>query len=139
MANITLSPKHGLNPTMGQCYLCGEASGEIAMLGRYKERNAKGEVINYDAEAPRRMVLNKQPCPKCKEYMQQGIILIGCTSEPKPNEEPNRSGHFLVVKEDWVKRSVQPQSLQDSILQARVAFIPKELVESLLESTKQNT
>ena len=72
MSGIRLSPKHGVNPTMGKCMWCGEPTNEIALLGKLKG----------DIEAPRYSVLNYNPCDKCKEIWSQGVALIECT----PNE-----------------------------------------------------
>lgn len=66
MSGIRLSKKHGVNPTLGVCFYCGEDSGEIALLGKLKN----------DAEAPRRMALNYIPCKKCEEHMNSGVTLI---------------------------------------------------------------
>lgn len=128
MSRIPLSPNHGLNPSIAQCYFCGEDTGEIILAGRMK---------GADQEAPRHAVWHKNPCPKCQEYMKQGVILIGCLNEPKPGKEPERSGHFLVVTDDWIKRMIQSQTLQEHILKARVAFVPKELAQQLHNEAKQ--
>ena len=43
MSSIKLSPKHGVNPTMGKCMRCGAPTNEIAMLGRLKgDEEAEG-------------------------------------------------------------------------------------------------
>lgn len=68
---ITLSPKHGLNPSLDVCFWCGEAKG-VALLGRIHEK--KGD--RTDVEAPREMVTSLEPCDKCKEHFKQGIHLI---------------------------------------------------------------
>ena len=34
--SIRLSEKHGLNPTLGVCFFCGEETGEIGLLGKLK-------------------------------------------------------------------------------------------------------
>lgn len=70
--SIKLSPKHGVNPTIGKCMWCGEPIGELALLGKLKG----------DVEAPRYSVLSYEPCDKCKEIWKQGVALIECT----PNE-----------------------------------------------------
>lgn len=68
---ITLSPKHGLNPSLDLCFWCGEAKG-VAILGRIHEK--KGD--RTDLEAPKGMVFSLEPCDKCKERFKQGIHLI---------------------------------------------------------------
>lgn len=65
-AGVTLSPKYGLNPTMGKCFWCGGDTGEIALLGR----------LPGDKEAPRHTVLGYQPCDKCAEGWRAGAVVI---------------------------------------------------------------
>ena len=62
---ITLSNKHGLNPSLDICFWCGESKG-IALCGRLKG----------DAEAPKNMVTSLEPCDKCKEKFKLGVHLI---------------------------------------------------------------
>lgn len=63
--NISLSPKYGVNPSLMQCFFCGEAYG-VVLCGRLPD----------DSEAPRELCLDREPCSKCKEHMEQGIILV---------------------------------------------------------------
>lgn len=62
---ITLSKKHGLNPSLDICFWCGEPKG-LALCGR----------IKGDAEAPRNMVTSLEPCNKCKDKFKLGVHLI---------------------------------------------------------------
>lgn len=62
---IYLSPKHGVNPSLTQCFFCGEASG-VALCGR----------LPSDAEAPYMMCIDREPCSECKEHMARGVILV---------------------------------------------------------------
>ena len=62
---ITLSPKHGVNPTLIRCFWCGGDMG-VALLGKLKG----------DAEAPRETVLNLEPCDKCKALFAKGVHAI---------------------------------------------------------------
>ena len=71
--NIKLSPKHGVNPTISICFYCGAEKNEIALLGKIGGKN--------DLEAPRKTVLNYEPCEKCAEIMAKGITLIGVKTD----------------------------------------------------------
>ena len=62
---IRLSQKHGVNPSLDTCFFCGEPKG-IALFGKLKG----------DAEAPRSVLLNYEPCEKCKAVMAQGTTVI---------------------------------------------------------------
>ena len=99
---IELSPKHGLNPTVLVCFFCGEDKNELALLGRVRSKK------NSDVEAPRRAVLNTEPCDKCKAHMAQGVILISVRdNEADTDGNPYRSGGWVVLKAEDVARLVQ--------------------------------
>lgn len=89
--SIRLSPKHGVNPMMGQCPLCAGDTSEIFLLG--KSRDGK------DTPAPRRGVLPgmSQPCDKCKQYMDLGFLLIEC-QDNTDEKNPYRTGRIYVMK-----------------------------------------
>lgn len=54
---IKFSPKHGLNPTIPVCFFCGQQKNEIAFMGR----------LAGDAEAPRNLILDYEPCDHCSD------------------------------------------------------------------------
>ena len=51
---IRLSEKHGVNPSVMLCFLCGESYG-VALLGKHKDEHS------HDAEAPREGVYEMEP------------------------------------------------------------------------------
>lgn len=67
--NITLSPKHGVNPSLVLCPCCGEDLNMIALNGRMKG----------DEEAPKYMV-DTEPCQACKlkfdDFKKLGFVLF---------------------------------------------------------------
>ena len=103
---IILSKKHGLNPSMCQCFFCGEVKA-IALMGHIGK---KGE----DLEAPRMCVMDYEPCDKCIENMNLGITLIEVTTtQPTDNRPPMTAqggtqvyptGRYLVLKEEAVNK-----------------------------------
>lgn len=113
---ICLSKKHGVNPSLMQCFYCLEDFG-VAIVGR----------LPGDAEAPRRTCFDREPCDKCKGFMEQGIILIS-VSEDKTTDKnnPYRTGGWCVVKECVITTNVRPAELCDGILKARMAFVPDD-------------
>jgi hypothetical protein len=111
---IRLSEKHGVNPSIAVCFFCGEDNGEIILPGR----------LPGDAEAPRRGVWNHNPCDTCKGHMAQGIYLIQVREEV-PTGEPHRTGPICVVKEDYLRRALEPGPALDHILQLRWSFVPR--------------
>lgn len=68
--SIVLSPKHGVNPSLMQCFFCMGASG-VALLGK----------LSGDEEAPRMICLDYQPCSECEEHMKNGVILVSVCDE----------------------------------------------------------
>lgn len=93
---IKVSPKHGVNPTLGICAFCGKETGEIALLGK----------LPGDAEAPRQMVLSYEPCEECKKQWAQGVAIIEVSQYPIADGQPQiaqgayPTGRVVVVKEE---------------------------------------
>ena len=114
MSSIRLSKKHGLNPTLGVCFFCGEDTGELALLGALKG----------DAEAPKRMVLNYTPCEKCKEMWQKGVPVIEATLNDNgnppisktPDGEAYPTGRMCVILKEAAERIGIPADLGKPVL-----------------------
>ncbi len=119
---ITLSDKHGVNPSLMQCFVCGKDVG-VALFGRMKG----------DQEAPRRVCLDQEPCDACREFMKLGIILISVDGERSKDDlkNPYRTGGWVVVTEDYIRRTVTEPELLKQTLEARVAFLPDEVWNAL--------
>lgn len=60
---IRLSPKHGLNPSLIVCALCGKETGAIALLGKI----GKGK---KDQEAPKH-ISDGNICDDCKNKLEE--------------------------------------------------------------------
>lgn len=96
--SIKLSPQHGLNPTIPVCFFCGNEKNEIALLGQIGDRR-KGE----DFEAPRKMILDFEPCEECQKKFAEGVLLIEVTTSPEYigmpiAEDAYPTGRYVVVK-----------------------------------------
>lgn len=61
---ITLSEKHGVNPSLILCPYCGKETG-IALFGK----------LEGDKEAPRNVV-GDDLCDECKKKVEDGLVLI---------------------------------------------------------------
>lgn len=79
MANIKLSPKHGVNPTIPICAWCGESKNEIAMLGK---------IDREDSEAPKNIVLDYVPCDCCAKQWAVGVAVLEATLERPTSYRP---------------------------------------------------
>ena len=117
---MIISPKYGVNPAIPKCFLCGEDKNEIILFGKLSE----------DKEAPQKAVFDKEPCDKCKEYMTIGIILIS-VRDGESGENPYRTGGWVVIKDDFIKRCVQPEELSNIILLNRFSFVPDDAFDML--------
>jgi hypothetical protein len=113
--HLRISPRYGVNPGLTQCFFCLETSG-VALYGMY----------DGDSEAPRIACIDMVPCTKCEEYMKQGVILVSIDDKEMetPSDNPQRTGSFVVVRDDFIKRAIKPQELVDQILQKRFTFVP---------------
>ncbi len=102
--SIRLSEKHGVNPTLGVCFICGGDTGEIGLLGR----------LPNDAEAPRKAVLLLEPCAKCKEK-----VTIA-EAEIVPGSMPDLTGRFAQLTDETFKEVFGDQA---DALKKRLAFM----------------
>lgn len=116
---MKLHKEHGLNPTIRQCFWCEENTDEILLLGN-----------KFQGEAPISMVIDYEPCEKCMENFDQGILLIEVSKTPITEKQPDLGGAYptgshWVVTEDAIRRMLQ-ESIAEDILKARKAFITKQ-------------
>jgi len=139
--NIKISDKHGVNPSIVNCFYCNEAR-DIALLGK----------LPGDEEAPHVLgVMDMEPCHNCVSCMEKGVILISVKDgEPDKIESqkrafdtakhtdgrfyiPNlyRTGGWWVMSDDFIRRTVSPESLADNLLKHRWSFIEDSTVEAL--------
>lgn len=97
---IEISPKHGLNPTIPVCFWCGKEKNEIALLGRIREKTKNRYGANVtkrdsDIEAPRRMVIDYEPCDECKKMWESGVAVIEVQQTPTmPNQPEIQKGLY---------------------------------------------
>jgi hypothetical protein len=143
MSSIRVSKEHGVNPCIPLCYFCQEPKNELLLLG----------ALPGDAEAPRNMVFDDDPCDKCKEHMKLGVILISVSNDSEAKEakereahrdyqermvhatkkrrpflaNPYRTGGWVVVREEFIRRVVKPEATAENIIRKRAAFIPDEV------------
>ena len=101
---------------MSNCYLCNKPK-EILLDRRLKN------------SLPQSAIYNKEPCDKCKKYMETGIIFIGVKDNEQNHENPYRTGEWCVLKEEAVKSMPMNDELKTSILKMRVAFVEQEVLK----------
>lgn len=82
-----LSPKHGVNPSMVKCIVCGKEYS-IALFGRLKG----------DVEAPREIY--EGLCPDCQKIIDDGNTFI--IEVEKYEENPYRTGRLIAIKKELI-------------------------------------
>ena len=78
------------------CFFCGETIGVLL------DKRLKKSLPNTP------IVINMEPCDKCKKFMEQGIILISIKDSTTAEEmgkggklpNPYKTGEWCVVKDD---------------------------------------
>jgi len=123
---LRVSEKHGVNPSLGVCFWCGESDGTVLLLGQLPD----------DREAPRQMVASYEPCDKCKAGMAQGITLIEAQNQPFRDDQPPMaksggqdvypSGRMVVITEEAFRRIFSGEAAEAG-LRRRKAFILPEV------------
>jgi len=90
--SLRLHPKHGLNPTLSVCIICGKETGTIALLG-----------ATYKGEAPMKMVTEIEPCSNCKKkYLKEGTMLVAAEEDHKGRPKP--TGDIIVITDEAFQR-----------------------------------
>ena len=113
---IRLSEQHGVNPSVEKCFYCMKDIG-VVLFGKMKG----------DKKAPEHVVTSTEPCDECKELMERGIILISVDEEKTEDfDNPWRSGGWCVVKEDFLRRVIEPGEHLDATIEKRFAFVPDD-------------
>ena len=143
--SIRISEKHGVNPTIPVCFWCGKDKNEVAFLGKLKE----------DAEAPHRAILNYEPCDECKEFITQGVQLIGTSLEPIMNNMPPitmmegpgekeetplyPTSTFVVVQESFIREFLEEESPEfvEDVIAKRALLLPQEIVTMIIEKSRK--
>ena len=98
-----------------KCFFCG-GDNQIIM-----NRVLKPNIAKKVKEAHGK-VINLEPCPKCAEYMKQGIILISVRDGETDKKDPFRTGGFAVIKDEGLKK-VMPPDLFEKVSKTRCCFI----------------
>lgn len=86
MSNIELSKKHGLNPSIDHCFICGKDIGVI-LFGRIKD----------DKEAPKNCCSGNL-CDNCKKLLETKVAIL----EVKNENNPIRTGRAIFVPKESI-------------------------------------
>ena len=134
---MRISEEHGVNPSISQCFYCGE-DDKIILTGKDGEKMAL-DMGHEDGQMPMHCgVIDMEPCTKCRDYMKEGIIIIGMKDGEDPNKDINvyRTGQFYVVKDGLFKalKEGAPEEtvkIIDGILYNRWTFMEESVLKAL--------
>lgn len=84
---ITLSEKHGVNPSILHCFICGKEIG-LTLAGRLKD----------DAEAPKDIMLPGHFCDECEEHIKAKDKFFIEVKDSTDKDNPERTGRYVCVK-----------------------------------------
>lgn len=114
---ISVSEKHGVNPTIPVCFFCGKEKNEIALLGK----------LPGDVEAPRNAVVDYKPCDECIEHFSKGVLVIEATQTPNDPKQPALRGAYPTGRYAVVKESAfRPEA---NLHAGREVFMPPDMFE----------
>lgn len=124
--SIRVSEKHGVNPTLGICFWCGEDDGTIGLLGKLKG----------DVEAPRKMMLGYEPCDTCKEGIALGVAIMEASSFPAFDNQPKiKKGCYPTGRWSVITREAAERLFTDDVIEAVLkhgrTFMDVETYEAL--------
>lgn len=129
--DLKLDPVHGLNPSIEQCFYCLGDKGVVLFGKLTKEAQEAMGREDDPTEAPSKVCLNREPCAECEEAMKIGVILISVRDGENDPANPYRTGGWVVLKEEAIRRIVSSPEARDSALRARFAFVPDEAWDML--------
>jgi hypothetical protein len=110
---IYLSKKHGLNPSLEVCPVCGEDVGVI-LFGKLKANRT-----DRDPEAPRRTYLSLEPCGKCKEKIGDGLVIY------ESEDGKNITGNVIAITREAATRIFPDHAMR------KVLMVDKEVFKLL--------
>lgn len=95
--SITLSPKHGLNPSITCCEVCGKELG-LALFGQIRAKDGS----DNDIEAPKK--IHQGLCDDCQNVIDQGGLLIIEVRDGESGNNPYRTGRITGITKDAKER-----------------------------------
>ena len=127
----------GSNVALTCCFFCGK-SDKILLATRYRH---DGEPV-HDLSKLDGTVTDMEPCSECAGLMTQGILFLGiregegeklaiaheaAKTENRKNSIPNpyRTGDFVVIKEESVRRMFEGSSELEPLLKRRWSFMER--------------
>lgn len=112
--SISLHPEYGVNPTVEACFICGEDTGNLLLLGN--NRGKKAEMRTFTG----------QICQKCQAALDKGaVIFIEVEDGQRGKKDPRRTGFVIGVKREAIEGLVDPDQ--------KVAYVEQSMLREMLE------
>ena len=112
--SLRLSKKHGLNPSLLVCPICGKDVG-IALLGANGGKKAPYQMISMDL------------CDDCKQKVKDGNTFI--LSAKQTSDEIKLTGAYMIVPNDYLNIPIPPKG---------ICFMEESEFNKLVNNSKQN-
>lgn len=99
------------------CPICGkvdEEQSELLISKRFKDlSDIHNQTIGFG-----------HFCASCKADTEKAVMFVVYDEQKSEDmKNPYRCGEVFGMSDDWIKRSIHPQELQDDMLNKRMAFI----------------
>jgi hypothetical protein len=108
-----------------KCFYCGQ--GDRIVMNRVLTERLASKVEEMHGK-----VIDMEPCRQCAQWMKQGVILISVDeSKTKDEKNPWRDGRFAVVRDEAIKRIVQPEELASTLLFRRWGYISSDTADKI--------
>lgn len=112
--SLRLSKKHGLNPSLLVCPICGKDVG-IALLG-----------ANGGKKAPYQMI-SMELCDYCKQKVKEGNIFI--LSAKQTSDGIKLTGAYMIIPNDYLNIPISSKG---------ICFMEESEFNKLVNNSKQN-
>jgi len=121
-----------------KCFYCN--ADDKILLARQDHHN--GEPV-HDLSGAQGKVVDMDPCNKCRDLMNQGVILITIDDAKSDKDwhkpdgsknwmpNPYRTGGWFVVKDEAIRRMIDTVEMADWAIKHRFMFIEHEAAEKL--------
>ena len=107
---------------MTKCFYCGKDK-DIIMNTILTEKAAQ-QIKEMNGK-----VINKEPCPECKELMEKGIMLLS-VRDGESGINPYRTGNMAVITEEGIQKMLSKEKA-DELMRTRFAFVEDTVWEKL--------
>lgn len=124
--------------SLSVCFWCGKDKNELIIGRRLTTK-----------EFPKEVVVNYEPCDKCKEDMSTGVTFIEAVSKPISEGQKELqngaypTGRWMVVEREAVERMLEGSPLLRSVLAYNRCFVERKdfeimFADQIAEGDKAN-